>query len=192
MQRSVVVLAALLTLAAGCKKARQTVQLPEPPAIGEPPAALATDSAAEAGAAFTQAFYDWYAEHHTSLEDAVRLRPEVFAPGLLRALQADIAAARRNPGEVVGLDWDPFTGSQDPCLPMKVDLVTRRADTLLVMMRGQCTDQPSRSSPDAIPELLPSGRGWTFVDIRHGADRGTLLQDLAQLRASRDSAGRGR
>ena len=192
-RRTVTLVLAAMTLA-GCRKAAAPEQhaptrgTSSPAAVEASLGTLARDSVAQDAAQFTQAFYDWYAVHETNLDTAVKLRPEVFGPELLRALRGDIAASSHSPNEVVGLDWDPLTGSQDPCLPMKVDVVTRRGDTLLVAMRGMCTDAEPRSTPDALPELLHTRSGWVFVDIRHGSDTGSLLHDLAQFQRERDSA----
>lgn len=184
--RARVVLLALLASAACRKAAREPVAAAAQLAGGSADV-LATDSVAQAGAAFTQGFYDWYAHHQDRLETAVADRPEVFEPALLAALRADLAASARSPGEVTGLDWDPFLGGQDRCDPYRVDIVTRRADTLFVAVRGWCSSAGSRSEPDAIPELLQRRGRWMFVDVRHGADEGTLRQDLARLAAARDS-----
>jgi hypothetical protein len=149
--------------------------------------AVTTDSLAQSAAHFTQAFYDWYAQHNDQLELAVAERPEVFAPALLTALQTDIEAQAKHPGELVGLDWDPFTASQDPCDPYQVEHVTRRGDTILVALKGRCTDAAPRSGPDVVAEVLRSPAGWVFANLRDPRHPGDLLADLANLREARRS-----
>jgi hypothetical protein len=155
--------------------------------------ARATDPVADSASKFTEAFYAWYAAREYRLQSAVRARPDVFGSELLQALRLDLAAAAKHPGEIVGLDWEPFSGSQDPCGPFRATRVSRRADTVLVAMRGMCADAAPRFAPDAVPELLRVGGQWRVVNIRHGGDSGTLLEDLARLRRERDStSARGR
>ena len=161
----------------------------EPPAYSDTtigPAATGSD--ARAAALFTRDYYQWYTSHDYNLAYAVQHRPEVFGRELLAALRADFAASAKSPGEVVGLDWEPFSGSQDPCGPYQPTRTARRGDTILVAMRGMCTDAEPRPVPDAVPELVYGRRGWQFIDIRHGADGGTLRQDLATIKAARDSS----
>ncbi len=195
IRASATIAAVAALLAAGCRKAPHGApagKAAAPTAMEASFGSLARDSVAQDAAAFVQAFYEWYAEHHNRFEDAVRLRSDVFTPELLRALRADLAASSRAKDDVVGLDWDPFMGGQEPCVPMRVDVVTRRADTLFVAMRGQCTDIPPRAAPDAVPGLVRGARGWAIADIRHGGDLGSLRQDLAELAAQRDSSARRR
>lgn len=172
----------VLLLAVACKA--------PPPHRAPPPDSAAAvsgdDSSAASAARFAQAFYDWYRRHDDRLEAAVSQRPEVFSAELLAALRRDIGAQAKSPDDVVGLDWDPFTGSQDPCDPYRVDRVTRRGDTVLVAMRGTCKDAAPRQTPDAIAALRQAPAGWQFVDVLHGDGSGTLLRDLAELRAERD------
>ena len=149
--------------------------------------ARASDSVTEAARHFTQAFYDWYGQHDNRLETAVASQAGLFAPELLEALSIDLQAQADNPGEIVGLDWDPFTASQDPCNPYRVDSVTRRGDTALVAVRGMCTDAAPRATPDAIAEVSRSASGWIFVNFRYPDRPETLLDDLATLRAARQA-----
>ncbi len=152
----------------------------------------ASDSASRSAARFAQEFYDWYAHQGENAAAALRDRPALFAPVLLAALRGDVAASAKNPDEVVGLDWDPFLNTQDPCNPYRVGQVTRRGDTILVAVKGQCPDTAPHAGPDVIAELGQVSGGWAFLDFRHAADRGSLLQDLATLRQGRDSARSGR
>ena len=147
--------------------------------------AVATDSAAQSAGRFAQAFYDWYQSQGERFEVALKDSPAAFAPGLLAAMNADIAAQAATPDEVVGLDWDPFLATQDPCDPYRVGRTTRRADTILVTVRGMCADRQPGAGPDVVAELGRSNGRWVFLDFRHAGDAGSLLQDLAALRAER-------
>jgi len=159
--------------------------------LGEP----ASDDEARSAARFTQAFYDWYARQGEKFEVALKASPAVFAPELLAAMRADVAAQARNRDDVVGLDWDPFLATQDPCDPYRVDRTTRRGDTILVAVTGTCADRQPRPGPDVIAEVGRFEAHWVFLDFRHAGDAGSLAQDLANLRRERaaDSArARGR
>jgi len=68
---------------------------------------------------FAQEFYDWYLPFSQKKTQqpaaylALRRPREVFSPELLKALRIDAEASVRAKGEFVGLDFDPFFGSQD-------------------------------------------------------------------------------
>ncbi|HVM42010.1 MAG TPA: hypothetical protein VMT77_00805 [Gemmatimonadales bacterium] len=171
-----------------------------PPAASETTAATTTsagrdttlgvpapDSAAQAAAAFVQSFYGWYKQVGERYEDAVADSPGWFAPALVAAMRLDNAASRANPSEVVGLDWDPFLDTQDPCDPYQVTGTSRRGDTVLAAVNGMCNDRPPQVEPDVIAEVRFVGRRWVFVDFRHVGNPGSLVQDLRILAASRDS-----
>ncbi len=165
----------LLTLAAfSCQKPQR------PP--GEP------DSTVRAAEAFTQAFYDWYRRNDDRLETALAQRPELFATTLFTALRSDIEAQAKSPGEIVGIDWDPFTNSQDPCDPYQVASASRRGDTILVAMKGMCTNATPRPGPDVIARLQRKDSGWVFVDFTSPGDTLSLLGHLALLRKDREGA----
>jgi len=149
--------------------------------------APANDSIARTAAQFTQGFYDWYGGVGEQTDVAVRERPSTFAPQLLEALRLDFAAQSKSPDEIVGLDWDPFLATQDPCNPYRVSQITRRSDTILVAVKGLCTDAAPHAGPDVIAEVGQTRGRWAFLDFRHAGDRGSLLQDLAALRQGRDS-----
>jgi hypothetical protein len=69
---------------------------------------------------FAQQFYDWYApltqkEAATpSWDVALEQKSELFSAQLVKLLKADSLARSKAQGELVGLDFDPFVGGQDP------------------------------------------------------------------------------
>ena len=159
--------------------------MPAKPLLG----VVATDSEAVSAGRFTQAFYRWY-EKHDRFEDAVRDSAALFSAPLLTAMREDIRAQSRDSEDIVGLDWDPFLASQDPCPPYHVEQTYRRGDTIQASIRGTCQDRQRKDAPDVIAELVSSRGRWIFVNFRHGSDAGDLLKDLADLRAERDSTPR--
>lgn len=178
----------LALLAAACQKAPRSSQgVPNAPSADSGLGVAATDTAARSAARFAQDFYDWYAHQGENADRAVKARPTLLAPELLAALRADVAAQARSPDDIVGIDWDPFLNTQDPCNPYRVGQVTRRGDTLLIAVKGFCKDAAPRPGPDVIAEVAWQADRWVFVDFRHAEDRGSLLQDLARLKLARDS-----
>ncbi len=189
--------AALVLLSLSCRRAEQAhtrsdAQLARPTAdtsaavpVDTALGPTATDSAALSAVNFVKAFYSWYATRDDNLETVVTERADVFGSELLAALRLDLEASRANPGEIVGLDWDPLTGGQDPCDPYQVVRTARRQDTVLVDVRSACPGYADRALPDAVLMLLRFDADWRIVDIRHGTDTGTLLGDLARLRDAR-------
>jgi hypothetical protein len=77
--------------------------------------ALSADSARRA----VDEFYGWYVpmQKQTRGADmrAIRDKPALFSSELATALRADSVASAASPGEVVGLDGDPFLNAQDAC-----------------------------------------------------------------------------
>jgi hypothetical protein len=69
---------------------------------------------------FVQDFYDWYVPKafgdHTgpAWDFALKYRKQAFSSELFRALQED-SDAQAKATDLVGLDFDPFLNSQDPC-----------------------------------------------------------------------------
>ena len=153
-------------------------------------APTSTDAAVTSAVAFTQAFYDWYRLHDDRMATALVQKAAVFDPTLLSALRADIAAQAKNPSEIVGLDWDPFTNGQDPCNPYQVTDASRHGDTVVVAISGYCPDAAPRSRPDVIARLRSKDSTWVFVDFRDPADSVSLLGHLALLRKGRESNAR--
>ena len=141
--------------------------------------ATGTDSAAR----FAWAFYDWYVRLGAPF-DSIWGKRALFSPELFQALRADADAQAKDSEYIVGLDWDPFVNSQDPCPRYRIGPSAQHGTHSLVPVTGTCE---SDSQPDAVAELGRQGGGWVFVNFRHGADSGSLLSDLARLRRDRET-----
>lgn len=185
----------LLAAALGCRRAEpeklpafSVTSLPgEDTTLGT----FSTDSVAHSAARFTQQFYAWYRQRNNRTDRAIAEGASFFSPDLLAALRADLAASARS-NEVVGLDWDPFTASQDMCDLYTVGRTTRRGDTVLVAVKGMCTDAALKPGPDVIAELRRAGSGWVFVNFRYVSPARSLLADLDTLRREREHSSRFR
>lgn len=157
------------------------------------PAGHATD-AHESASGFTQEFYESLEERDWSVhpvDAAVADQPRYFSAELISALRIDIDVRSRHPDQIVGLDWDPFTASQDPCIPYNVDHAISSGDTVLVAVKGACTDTASSSPPDVVAVVGRSGSGWVFQDFRYPDSETGLLETLAQLQRLRDADSTG-
>lgn len=106
-----------------------------------------------------------------------------LTPELVRALEEDRAAAAANQDEIVGLDFDPFTNSQDPCETYAAGRTAQRADTLLVELLGRCHDQ-NPLIPDAVYLLVRRGADFAIADIVYpqGGTLTGVLRELARMR----------
>jgi hypothetical protein len=147
------------------------------PAAPNPSAAAVVAFASEAGArAFVQGFYDWYAGKVLAASkgksasgygfiDAVRQRPDSFSPELKRLLEEDYAAARRCPGDVVGLDWDPFLETQEDPGAYRVGAVEKTAQGYRVSVDVKDAKARGARNPVAQADVAFVGGHWTFVDF---------------------------
>jgi hypothetical protein len=135
-----------------------------------------------------QEFYDWYLPL-TSVQrvgptwyELLTRRSEILTPQLRRALQADSAAQVGAPGESVGLDFDPFLFSQDPCERYEVGGATRKGTRYWVDVYEVCAGKRS-AHPHVVAEVAPSRGGWVFVNLHYG--RSNLLRILDDLKRQR-------
>ena len=153
---------------------------------GETPGDPALVSATQ----FVRTFYGWYvpsAQHGTGMEVAVRDSAALFAPELVRALQADAEAQAADSEEVVGLDGDPFLDAQDFCDTYTAGTARRAGLDVLVDIRGNCSAR-GESRPDVVAELSQTQSGWVFRNFRYPRRDSDLMKDLEDLRRARDSA----
>lgn len=143
---------------------------------------------------FTQEFFDWYTpftqndSDGPALDIAIKDKAGVFSPELLRALRGDAEAQARTPGEIVGIDFDPFVGSQDPADHYAVRHVSVKGNTCSAeVWRDSPSDTrtPKPQIPDSIAELVEQAGRWKFVNFRYPDFKTDLLRVLASLRKER-------
>jgi len=138
---------------------------------------------------FVQAFYDWYVPiankptQGPTCRIALKQRPELFNPELLKALQGDLNAQTKSPGEIVGVDWDPFLNSQDPEQQYKVGLIQQSNANYLVNIHSVSSGKMAKTV-DVIAEISKANGQWVFTNFRSpkGFD---LLSSLARFRKQR-------
>lgn len=106
-----------------------------------------------------------------------------FTPELRSALDEDLVASRASPGNVVGLDGDPFTDSQDPCERYLPQAAVVTGDSATVTIMEVCEPgAPGRSSVRVI--LVRRDDSWHLADFV-ARDGRTLTDQLRQLRLAR-------
>jgi len=118
-----------------------------------------------------QKFYDWYwnqfADKANDLnfdlhklhwyDDALRLKPPVLSPELIRLIKKDEDESKAAGGDIVNLDFDPFLNSQDAQGKYVVGRV--------VIARDRCRATLAAGHMDA--ELQKSGSIWLFVNFHY-------------------------
>jgi len=145
---------------------------------------------------FAQQFYDWYVpftqqKHLRAFDVALQRRPTMFSTELLRALRIDSEAQARAKGELVGLDFDPFLGSQDAADHYEARQPTVKNGTCSVgVWRASPTDTAEKmDTPEAVAELKQQNGGWRFVNFTYSVGGPDLLHQLANLRQERRKYG---
>jgi len=142
---------------------------------------------------FAQEFYDWYLPFTKKRAQqaawylALQRKPEAFNPDLLKALKIDSEASARAKGELVGLDFDPFAGSQDPADRYEARGVAWQGERCSVeIWRASPTDAAAKSGkPDAVAEVVLVRGHWEFQNFRYPETGSNLVSVLAELRAER-------
>jgi len=142
---------------------------------------------------FAQKFYDWYVPltqkqlSGPASDVALGRKPTVFSPNLLHALRIDSEAQARAKGELVGLDFDPFLGSQDPADRYEARHATVNGGTCSIgVWRASPTDTAAKmDKPEAVAELRQQNGRWQFVNFRYSVGGPDLLHLLADLRDER-------
>jgi hypothetical protein len=142
---------------------------------------------------FAQEFYDWYVPftkqrtQQPAWNFAWQRKPEVFNPGLLKALKLDSEAATRAKGDIVGLDFDPFVGSQDPSAHYEARGVTWQGEKCSVEVWGVSRLGAAAKSgkPTAVAEVEQVRGRWEFQNFRYPELNSNLVSVLAQLQEER-------
>ena len=144
---------------------------------------------------FVQAFYDWYLSKEAasgnlstpSMDAVLKRKANVLSPELYQRLKADRDAEEDCPGEICGLDFDPFLNSQDPSAHFKAASVTHRGSSYWVDVYGT---ESAKRREHVIPELIQQNGHWIFVNFHYGKNKWTddssLLRTLKDLQADRE------
>jgi hypothetical protein len=140
---------------------------------------------------FVQEFYSWYVPvaHNSrsgrSSDLALKTRPSAFDPSLARQLKEDSDAQEKVQGDIVGLDFDPFLGAQDPCERYEVVNVDKKEENYLVGVRGAGGCE-KHDEVDVIAEVASRNGALSFVNFHYPhLDKSDLLTILKKLRDDR-------
>ena len=133
---------------------------------------VAQDKAATAASAreFVQQFYTWYVpvvlgQHkEPSSNIALRDKKAAFSSELYAALKADWDAQANVKDDIVGLDFDPFLNTQDPCKRYELGKITQAGNGYRVEVFGICSGKRS-SEPEVAPEVQWANGHWEFANF---------------------------
>ena len=145
---------------------------------------------------FAQGFYTWYVPltqkdtNRPAFYVALRSKAAVFSPELLRALRNDSKAQARANGDLVGIDFDPFVGGQDPADHYAVRQVTITGNKCF----AEVWRDPPTPTPERVSETGSGGRTlalhaghWEFVNFRYPNVDSDLMGVLTLLRRDREA-----
>lgn len=156
-----------------------SVEAPHWPATAQTP-----DPSADSARAFVQRFYDWYLPGE-NMNSAIRDRRSAFAPRLYQALKRDRDAQAKEPGDIVGLDFDPFTNSQDPCEHYGARGANRKGHGYEVEVVAKCGGKWN-ARPSAVALVERQGGKWVFANFIYADPDNDLLTILARLQKDRE------
>jgi hypothetical protein len=144
---------------------------------GSASATIAQQADANAARTFVAEFYGWYVPIAPSSAEALK---DKLSDELYRALKADEEAKAKADGEVVGLDYDPFLNSQDPCQRYEAGSGVKHGDAWRVEVFAVC-DGTRAARPSALAQVRAVNGRWMVVDVYDGDGKNGLLETLKLL-----------
>jgi hypothetical protein len=142
---------------------------------------------------FVQKFYDWYGALDAQMMPGGKTpspyhltlihKPPYLDTKLINALLGDDKAQADNPGEIVGLDSDPFTNAQDTRSGYQTGIVTQKGIYYFVdvhdIKSGHSKKEILAADLVTTAEVTNINGHWVFVNfIYPKADGGGNLLDL--------------
>ena len=152
--------------------------------------ATAASTVADNAQQFVRAFYAWYVpialnpKGGVAWERALTKKAFSFSDEIGRRLREDARAQAKVKGEIVGLDSDPFLGSQDPCERYEVGTVTKAGESYRVNVHGVCAGV-REAKAHVVAEVTSKNGQWVFVNFHYPDEHSDLLKELALLRKQR-------
>ena len=150
----------------------------------------ATPTPSQACAEFVGQFYSWYVAKDAALtkansgksvmDVAIAEKKSSFSPALLKALKEDSAAAEKSPGEIVGLDFDPFLNAQDVAERYLPGKVAEKDGHYWVEVSGVWSGKKSKK-PDVVPELVLEKGQWVFVNFHYRNAEDAVNENLLSI-----------
>ncbi len=146
------------------------------------------------GKGFVQSFYTWYIPEMTknvpvpSNERILKVRASSFSPELLAMLKEDLVESAKVPGEIVGLDFDPYTNGQETPTRYLAGKVIPKGKSYWVEV-FDLSDGKKSKVPAVIPEIKFVKGQWIFTNFHyaktHIPENENLISILKALKASR-------
>jgi len=105
----------------------------------------------------------------------------------LQAMKTDVEAQARTTDDIVGIDFDPFVGSQDPASHYQIQRVLLQGNWCSVEVGHASANRTKAKSdkPDAIAELIRVAGRWQFANFRYPELNTELKKILAELAEDR-------
>ena len=131
-----------------------------------------------AAAVVTTLYRDHFA-HEQNWAQTYKRQRALFTPQLAALLDADDSAAAANPGEIVGLDFDPLTDAQESMTGFEVGASTSDASGTVVPVALRLDSARS----EVRVRLAQAGGQWRVTNLSYPHDDlVTLLRRLADER----------
>lgn len=165
---------ALLAVAGACAR------------VSQPARSNAIDPAA---LTFVASFYEWFAAPGSAgggdltFVRVLEVRSASLDAPLLAALREDRAAAERSRGELVGLDFEPFTANHDPCEAYSLGEPSSVAGRIRVPIFSVCSGRRLEAPSVTVEVELREAR-WVLTNVFYsdGDDLLSLLRRQADGR----------
>ncbi len=139
---------------------------------------------------FVKEFYTWYCfgKPEPKEEIVLKKKKSLLSPKLYAALKEDLDASAKSPGEIVGLDFDPFLNAQDVAEKYAVGDVKQKGANYLVDVWGTWNGKRQKK-PDVVAEVQNVNGKWVFTNMHYGKSKfpenENLLSVLSTLKKSR-------
>jgi hypothetical protein len=140
---------------------------------------------------FVQGFYDWYVPKALSSSPgppwgaALQARPSNFSTEIASLLRKEMREQAHTPGEISGLDFDPFLSTQDPDDRYNVGEIVKKGESYWVSVYGASTERSQ--PPTLVAEVSHVDGRWQFTNFRYanGKDFVSLLKAIRHSTNSR-------
>ncbi|MGA9853198.1 MAG: hypothetical protein WBR15_09735 [Gammaproteobacteria bacterium] len=145
------------------------------------------ETAAEEVRDFVQAFYGWYvpealkAQEEPAWNVALKYKSGAFSRELYHALNEDAEAQAKTSGVIVGLDFDPFLNTQEPCRRYEVGKIASQKSSYRIDIFGVCSGKRNEK-PDVVAEVAHGNGNLVFTNFVYPAIHSDLLNTLKILR----------
>jgi hypothetical protein len=145
---------------------------------------------------FVDEFYRWYVPKTLKPQSGpawnliLKYRSTSLSPDLLQALKEDSDAQAKASGVIVGLDFDPFLNTQDPCEHYEVGEIVQKEQIYQASVLGVCSGKKNEK-PDVIAQVEKRNGRWIFVNFAYPnlekeyPNSANLLETLKALREER-------